>query len=175
MLWNDVALTPHEELMREALQLGLGSTVKRVAMLLDAESRFSPLGQRAVVLLQGHNRPVPLKSLGDGAARFFCIALALANSSNGFLLIDEAENGVHYSVQKDFWSMILKVANRNCVQVLATTHSGDCIRGFAQAAQELGRGSGVLVRLDKENGHIRAVEYSEDELSVATEQGIEVR
>ena len=39
---------------------------------------------------------MPLKSLGDGAVRLFGVALALANSQNGFLLIDEVENGIHH-------------------------------------------------------------------------------
>ena len=50
---------------------------------------------------------MPLRSLGDGAVRLFGVALALANSQGGFLLIDEAENGIHYSLQRDFWRMVL--------------------------------------------------------------------
>ena len=69
--------------------------------------------------------------------RLFGVALALANSKDGFLLIDEAENGIHHSIQRDFWTMILKAAHQNNVQVLATTHSWDCVAGFAMAATEI--------------------------------------
>ena len=103
------------------------------------------------------------------------IALALANSRNGFLLIDEAENGIHYSVQRDFWYMVMKTADANNVQVLATTHGWDCIRGFAQAAMDIDDVDGTLVRLEKENDAMRAIEYTESELATAAEQGIEVR
>ena len=53
-------------------------------------------------------------------ARYACygVALALANSRGGFLLIDEAENGIHYSLQRDFWNMVLRTAHENNVQVL---------------------------------------------------------
>ena len=61
------------------------------------------------------------------------------------------------------------------MQVLATTHGWDCIKGFAQAAAEIGDTEGTLVRLEKENERIRAIEYSESELETASEQSIEVR
>ena len=127
-----------------------------------------------IVRLRGSTEPVPLKSLGDGAVRLFSAALALANSRNGFLLIDEAENGIHYSVQRNFWRMVLRSAHKDNVQVLATTHSWDCVRGFAQAAAAEDA-EGVLVRLDRDGEEMRAVEYSEAELETAAEQGIEVR
>ena len=133
------------------------------------------LRRRAVVRLRGQSRPVPLRSLGDGALRVFGVALALANSRGGFLFIDEAENGIHYSLQEDFWNMVLRTACLNNVQVFATTHSSDCIRGFSRAATKLEDAEGVLVRLSRQYGELRAVEYPEEELAIAADQGIEVR
>ena len=53
-----------------------------------------------------------------------------ANSRDEFLLIDEAENGIHLTLLKDFPSMVLRGAQENNVQVFATTHSWDCIKGL---------------------------------------------
>ena len=125
--------------------------------------------------MRSQDGPVPLKSLGDGAVRLFGVALALANSQDGLLTIDEAENGIHHSVQYDFWKMVLQTAKENRVQVLATTHGWDCVAGFAQAAAEAEAGESALLRLERDAGGIRAVEYSKDDLKVAAEQGIEVR
>ena len=77
--------------------------------------------------------------------------------------------------QRDFWTMILKAAHQNNVQVLATTHSWDCVAGFAMAATEVEEVDGALVRLDRYDDYIRAVEYTEDDLGVAAKHGIEVR
>ena len=132
-------------------------------------------GRVVVVRIAGQERPVPLRSLGDGAVRLFGVALALANSQGGFLLIDEAENGIHHSIQRDFWRMVLLTAQENNVQVFATTHSWDCAAGFAQAAVDAEGVEGALVRLDSDGENVRAVEYSERQLHVAAEQGIEVR
>ena len=173
--WDAIALTDDEDRAVQALRLILGEEVDRVAVIGDDGARYRRRGRRVVVKLQGQARPVPLKSLGDGALRLFGVALAQANSRDGFLLIDEAENGIHHSVQRDFWRMVFKTAHANNVQVIATTHSFDCVRGFAQAAVECEEVEGALVRLEREDEEMWAVEYSECDLRVAAEQRIEVR
>ena len=102
-------------------------------------------------------------------------SLGLANSTNGFLLIDEAENGIHHSIQAKFWSMVLQTAERNNVQVIATTHSWDCVTGFAKAANELENVEGMLYRIQRNGDRLRAVEYPESELAIAAKHRIEVR
>ena len=107
--------------------------------------------------------------------RCFAVALALAKSTDGFLLIDEAENGIHHSIQARFWNMVLETAHRNNVQVIATTHSWDCVVGFARAANELEDVEGMLYRIQRNGDRLRAVEYPEETLLAAAKHGIEVR
>ena len=171
--WDKVALTDNEQRAVSALQLIAGSEVTGVALVGDGRPNGSR--RRTVVRLAGHDLPVPLKSLGNGAVRLYGIALALANSREGLLLIDEAENGIHHTVQYEFWKLVLQMAHTDDVQVLATTHSWDCLRGFAYAALEHDDAEGVLVRLDRDDRGLRAVEYSEEDLKVAADQRIEVR
>ena len=144
-------------------------------MVSDDRPRYRTGSRRMVVKLASHDRPVSLRSLGDGATRLFGLAIALANSRDGFLLIDEAENGIHHSVQADYWRMVLQAAQDNNVQVLATTHSWDCVKGFEQAARDNEDVEGILIRLQKYPAGLRAVELLEDDLNVAVEQGIETR
>ena len=176
-LWDRIALTDDEGRAVRALNLVLDGKVDRVTMIGDASSRYNRRvdGRRVVVKLRDYDRPVPLRSLGDGAARLFGMALALAGSRNGFLVIDEAENGIHHSVHGDFWRMILRTAAANDVQVFAATHSFDCVRGFARAAVDSPESEGVLVRLERQGERTRAVVYSESALETAAEQYIEVR
>ena len=173
--WDSVALTDEESKAVDALNLIYSGRVERVAMIGDDIGTRRSTGRRAVVKLRDGARPVPLKSLGDGAVRLFSVALAVANSKDGFLLIDEAENGIHHSIQRAFWTMILKAAEQNNVQVLATTHSWDCVAGFAMAATAIEEVDGALVRLERKSDRTRSVEYPEDWLRIAAERGIEVR
>ncbi len=175
--WDSVALTDSENLAVDALNLVYDGVVERVAMIGDGGGHSRHI-RRAAAKAEGERRPVPLRSLGDGAVRIFGIALALANIHGGFLLLDEVENGIHHSVQRDFWKMILTTAQANDVQVFATTHSWDCVTGFAQAMLDMEDSismNGTLIRLDRRDERIRAVEYSKRDLEVAAEQGIEVR
>ena len=171
--WDQIALTEDETLAMDVLRLIFGH-VEGVA-LIEGDA-FSHGGRRVRVKLTGQARPVPLKALGDGATRLFAIGLALANCRDGILLLDEAENGIHYALQADFWRRVLQAADTHNVQVLATTHSKDCINGFAWAASENTDVDADLFRLERDNnGVLRAVDYTREDLRIAAEQDIEVR
>ena len=172
-LWERIALTSDEDRAVAALRIVHGDTIERVAFVGGGGARSR--GARVIVKLHDHPNPVSLRSLGDGAARFFAAALALANCRDGFLVIDEAENGIHHQLQEDYWRMILQTADRLNIQVLATTHSWDCVRGFARAANDLEAVEGRVVRLEGRGGETRAVEYDEELLKTVAEQQIEVR
>lgn len=169
--WDRVALTEEEDLSLQALRLA-SSGIERIAVVADEGSSYR---RRIVAKVRGYPDPVPLKSLGDGAARLFATGLALANSRGGFLVIDEAENGIHYSLERDFWRMVLRAAHEYNVQVLATTHSSDCVAGFSRAAAEEEDIEGMYFRLEGEGDQLEAVEYTEEELQTAAEKSIEVR
>ena len=171
-LWDRVALTDNEAGVMRAVNLAIDGEAERVTAVGNGQEQG---GRRMIARLRNHGRPVPLKSLGNGAERLFGVAVALANSRGGFLLIDEAENGIHHTLQRDFWRMVLRTAEDTDVQVLATTHSWDCVRGFAQASTDLDDVEGALFRLERMDGRCCAIEYAEDELAVAARQGIEVR
>ncbi len=170
-LWDEIALTDDENRALEALRLILGDRVERVTVIGE-ERRH---GRRFIVKLKGDSQPVSLKSLGDGAVRLFSIVLALVYSRDGILLIDEAENGIHHSLQYDLWRMVLRIARDNNTQVLATTHSWDCVQGFSQAASNDEDSEGMLYRLERDDEDIWAIFYPEDHLQTAAEHRIEVR
>ena len=91
-LWDRVTLTNDEDRAIRAVNLAVEEEVARIAAVGDgARNGQPPNGRRVVVRLEGHRQPVPFRSLGDGAVRLFGVAVALANSRDGFLLIDEAE------------------------------------------------------------------------------------
>lgn len=174
VLWDDVALTDNENKALQALRL-VYPDAERVAVIGGGARFIRAGGRRVVVRVNELERPVPLRSLGDGAVRLFGLALALANSQDGFLVIDEAENGIYHSIQRNYWRMVLQAAHDNNVQVIATTHSWDCVRAFAQEAVENDEVDGALIRLEKDEDGIYPIEYSEEDLKVCAEQGIEVR
>ena len=147
-----------------------------------------------MVRLSGESEPVPLRSLGDGVVRMFEIALALefagthveeeengaqgkGRKPHGFLLLDEVENGVHHTLHKTVWEFIFHMAKLHDIQVFATTHSLDCLRGFGEAVSEDGTRDGLVVRLEKVEGEERtgAVVIDQEDLPIVIRDSIEVR
>lgn len=174
-MWNKVALTDNETSAIKALRLVYGNEIRAIAIVGGTGSNIGLSNRYPIVKIDGHARPVPLRSLGDGATRIFSVALALANSQGGFLVIDEAENGIHHSVQRDFWHMVIRTAQENDVQVIATTHSWDCVVGFGEALRSIEDEAGLLVHLSRYDDSIRATEYSGEDLQTAIRHGTEVR
>src|SRR5260370_32304229 len=143
-----------------------------IRLRLERDSASSA-GRIPIVRIKGIDEPLPLRSLGDGMQRMLGIALALANAQDGMLLVDEIENGIHYSVQPELWQLIFQIAYRLNVQVFATTHSLDCIEAFQTAAQEDKQNEGLLIRLEFSKGEVRATLFDEEELGIVTRQQIE--
>jgi predicted ATPase len=168
--WDGIALTPSEDDVIEAMRLITPEVERLVLKPIDEGSRT----RVPFVKIKGQDEPVTLRSLGDGMNRVFGIALALAKARDGLLMIDEVENGLHYSVQSDIWRMIFEVARKLNVQVFATTHSYDCIKAFEEAARTSDE-EGVLIRLAQKGGRTLVGEFDENELGVAVQGQIEVR
>lgn len=169
-LWDKITLSEKEKFVVEALRIIEPST-ERIAFI-----EGSPGERTAVIKLSDMPRVLPLKSLGDGSNRILTIILALVNADNGFLLIDEFENGLHYSIQKQLWKIIFHLASNLNIQVFATSHSEDCITGFESILNDPENTvEGKLIRLDNVNGSIRHIEFDKQHLKIATTQNIEIR
>ena len=127
--------------------------------------------------LEGHDRLLPMPLLGDGMTRLLSLALAIGNSENGLVLIDEIENGLHHSVMKSVWSGIAQFAREFDVQIFATTHSRECIRAAHQAFSEDDLYDFRLHRMEriKDSDDTRVVTYSKKTLEIALKRDLEVR
>jgi AAA15 family ATPase/GTPase len=169
-LWDSITLSEKEGYVVEALRI-IEPDVERIAFVEEGQRE-----RTAVVKLKSSRNVLPLKSMGDGINRILTIILALVNSDNGYLLIDEFENGLHYSVQEKLWKIIFTLSEKLNIQVFATTHSEDCIFSFENVLnQKETQLEGKLIRLELINGYVRQVEFSADELKIANAENIETR
>lgn len=186
--WDSCVLTS-----AEARVLG---AVKIFAPIKGASYVVDPRTDRArfcKVSVAGMSRPRPLAALGDGTVRMFQLAVAMeyaairgrmvddpeTDSHNVFplLLIDEVETGIHHSLHADLWRFVFKAARLLDVQVFATTHSQDCLRGFAEAVAEDEEADGQVIRLERDADEeaTRAIVISREKLPIVVRDSIEVR
>lgn len=171
-LWDKIALTPNETLVLRALQF-LDDKIERIAGL-GASPRF--LGSRGgfIVKQTDYLFPFPIGSLGDGAWRMLAMAIAITQCTNGVLLVDEIDTGLHHSVMADMWRLIYATAKELDVQVFATTHSYDCVYALASICNaDVETNSDVTIqRMETFRNH--AVPYSEAEISAVAERKLDV-
>lgn len=182
-LWDRVSLTSFEDKVLGAMRL-IEPKLRGMAFIKAPIATPSTNMRRTevripVVKLEGSDERIPLNSMGDGMLRVLQLVLAILPAQGGFLLIDEFENGLYYGVQEAVWRMVFELAAELDIQIFATTHSQDCIKSFAQAAQKHPE-EGVLFKLARSRNagdeeKIMATTYSEEQLAFASETEMEVR
>lgn len=172
-LFDQIALSPLEKEIIKALQI-IEPRIDAINFLKDDLTKRHREDERVpIVVFRNSTTRYKLTSMGDGLNRILTIILALLNCKEGVLLIDEFENGLHYSVQTQLWQIIYKLAEELNIQVFATTHSEDCIKSFvaADSAQ-----AGKIIRLENRDGNIVPVLFNDsDRLQFAIDQNIEIR
>lgn len=176
-LWDKVSLTDLQSDVLAGLQL-IDSKISGIAFL--GETRVNPgnqvQGRRvAVVRLSNSSERYPLKSMGDGLSRVLQIILALVSAKDGILLIDEFENGLHWTVQPKLWQLVFRLSKRLNVQVFATTHSTDCVKAFSSVWQD-DEDTATFHRLDRDSRKgVKMTTYDRGTLSDSVETEVEVR
>lgn len=123
----------------------------------------------------GLEQMLPLSLMGDGMSRVMSVLLRIANAAGGIVLIDEIENGLHYSILENFWRAVDRAARTFNTQVIATTHSYECIREAYQAFQNSGEGDFLFHRIDRIDDQMEAVTYDQEALGAAIKADFEVR
>ena len=102
-------------------------------------------------------------------------ALSMEQASGGMMLIDEIENGMHYRVQEEMFSLLLRLAKAFDVQIFATTHSRECIIAAHQALNRDGHREFAYYRLDSRGKEVKAVSYDVEMLDTSIEFGMGIR
>lgn len=83
------------------------------------------------ILLKGEENGYPIGRFGEGFRRAVRLAFALGDAQGSVLLIDELENGVHYSAMQKILTFLIKTARDLDVQVFVATHSKDVLEAIA--------------------------------------------
>lgn len=78
-----------------------------------------------------------ISEFGDGLKSYISMICALYACENGYLFIDEMDNGIHYTQLDRLWEIIFTLSKENNCQVFATTHSKEMIDSFARTAKRL--------------------------------------
>ncbi len=120
----------------------------------------------------GLSELVPLSAMGGGMVRIVSLALTMAMTEGGVLLVDEIESGIHHAVLADVWRVIDDMSRDLGTQVFATTHSYECLRAAASAVE----GDDLSIhRLEIDGDETRCVTLDRSQIDGVIEYGMEVR
>ena len=175
--WDTALKEARETEAIEAVRL-LHEDLESIVVLTSDASR-SGSGRAGVLLGFGgadrRRERVPLGSHGDGMHRLLALSLALIQAADGFLLIDEIDTGLHWTVLEDMWRLVIETARKSSMQVFATTHSYDCIRGLSSLVESRPDLAGEVSIHKVERSLPRAVSFDAEDISAIVDHNIEVR
>ena len=118
------------------------------------------------VEVKDRNVPILLSSLGDGVNRYIAILCAIWASQDGFLFIDEIENGIHYTNYDKLWHIIFAASKEANCQLFITTHSKECIESFNRESDSENGAYFEFVK-NKKNNKISAHKRDKEQLGYA--------
>lgn len=121
---------------------------------------------------------LPISMSGDGLRRYLSIVAASANSANSIIVVDEIDNGLHYSAYKKLWEAIFALATATNKQVFVTTHSKEALSQLNNMLEENPAYQKEMrlytIAKTQKNGY-QAYKYTYEGLSGACENDVELR
>lgn len=94
------------------------------------------LNNVAYIGLEGIDQLLTVNMMGDGLRRYLNIVVAAANPQSNIILVDEIDNGLHYSAYKKLWEAIFALATDTNKQVFITTHSKETLYRLNEMLEE---------------------------------------
>lgn len=135
----------------------LTDLLKKVEPRLISLDAISPDGeQRVYAELEGIQSALPLTQMGHGFSRLLYLFSEMLVSEAQIALIDEVENGIHYSALPTLFAGIKAVAQDRDVQSVITTHSWDALRAACEAFEDAPEMFQVI-RLERQGEDVKAV------------------
>ena len=157
-----------QQKMANALTTVLQIVEPRLRSIEDISASGNPMIWGDV----GLSELVPLPAMGEGMTRIARLVLSICEARKGLVLVDEIENGLHHSILPDVWKAIESAAEEFECQILATTHSFECVEA---AAQSVSGDNLCLHRIELDENGGKCVTYESGEVMAAIEHRLEVR
>ena len=133
------------------------------------------------VKYQNIDEMLPLTMCGEGLKKFFNIIVTVANGKNNILLIDEIDNGVHFSAYGLLWKSLLELADKNGIQLFITTHSSEVVAALdavlhdSETSAEIRENVAVYTIASTANEGMQSYRYDADDIRKAIRNHIELR
>lgn len=174
----------YSSLERDARQFSHLVKIRQETEVVEALRTIEPRIERIEVVTEfggasvyvdlGLSALIPLAACGEGFVRFFSILVELTGCRRGTLLIDEIDNGLHYSVMEQLWKLLGLLSEKHEVQIMGTTHNEELITSALEAFEGEPDQIG-LFRVDRHDDRHSIASYDAEAQQAVREQPFEIR
>lgn len=126
----------------------------------------------------GLSESIPLSQAGQGMLRLVTILSFLLGAKPKVCIIDEIENGIHYTALPRMWRGLAKVSELLGIQIFATTHSKECLEAANRVfhdEDEAGTKDLAVIQIMKVQDKVVARILDEERINDALEIDLELR
>jgi AAA15 family ATPase/GTPase len=150
--------------------------LKHLRLFGDFDSIFILTnGNIPYIYLKKDNKNYPITSIGSGISKILFIIIMIINNPDSIILIDELENGIHHSMFINLWNLLYKLSiDYNC-QIIATSHSYECIKSSVIDINPDYDELFNYIRLNKVENEIKPVYFTAETLKGAINKEFEIR
>ncbi len=133
------------------------------------------LGDKNLIFINFKNLPslIPLNNAGDGLVKIISLVASMFVYKNGVFLIDEIENGLHFSKIKETLNIIIKAAIDFNIQLFITSHNIEILENLILEQQY--KEFITAFRMSKNQEHNFAFKMDFDEIETSISSKIEIR
>jgi len=168
---NDNLVATYQAIQKQDQEKELNDFIREFD---DSIESFKVIGDKPQCKTNGKYQDIA--EFGDGLRHYISIICALYACKNGYLFIDEIDNGIHYTQLDRLWELILTLSKKTNCQVFAITHSKEMLESFARVAKKLEEQDiSYTILVKNKQQEIKTISMDYEMLLDSVAQGHEVR
>lgn len=182
---NCIYLSPQASLrvinsmVSEAIEYKQDALVIDSLKVIDPKIKDFRITNNDILVDVGLEKRIPIQLLGDGVRKFFSLIIALYASRGGMLLVDEIDNGLHYTTMNDLWTIVLDCTMKFNVQLFVTTHDAGMLQSLkkilSKKDQEIKKDVSLYKLLHKDDDSMLVLHYDYQSFFTILNNGNEIR
>ena len=176
--FRDTEREVHDQLVAAVKQKALSEIISMVSIVQSGVLDIAPVtewNQPNVYVDVGLKRLLPITVLGSGFFHTLRIGLAINAVQNGAIIIDELEDGLHYSIFPKVAGLLLSSLENKNRQIFIATHSRELIEAFVNTAKEKRFVDLCLINMAGSPKGVSTRYFDIDELQYAFDLNAELR
>jgi AAA15 family ATPase/GTPase len=168
---NEQLSLVYQDIQKKDQENNLNFLIKDFDEKIDS---FKIIGDKPQCKTNGEYRDIT--EFGDGLKHYISIICALYACENGYLFIDEIDNGIYYDHLDRLWEIIFTLSKKTNCQIFATTHSKEMLESFARVAKKLDEQDVSYTRLIRnKKQELKSITFDYEVLEYSLENEHEVR